>query len=276
MIIEWGPAPEIFSLGPVTVRWYGVLFALGFILGYRIMEKIFKNERFDIAKLDSLLLHIILGTTIGARLGHCLFYEPGEYLANPIRILYVWEGGLASHGGTLGNLIAVWLFIRRYPEFNYLWLVDRLSYPIAIAACLIRIGNVMNSEILGLPTKGNWGVIFTLRDGLPRHPAQLYEAFAYLLTFILMHHLYWKTETPKFRGRTFGIFLCCVFGARFIVEHYKENQVAFENSMAINMGQLLSVPFVLLGIYLIASSKSRPLEPRGTNKSSSKRKQRKN
>lgn len=266
MIINWGPSPEIISLGPLTIRWYGVLFACGFIIGYRIMENIFKKEDFDVSKLDSLLLHLILGTTIGARLGHCLFYEPAEYLAQPIRILYIWEGGLASHGGTLGNIFSMWLFVRRYPEFNYLWLVDRLSFPVALAACFIRLGNVMNSEILGLPTESTWGVIFKLRDQIPRHPAQLYEALAYLGTFFLMRHLYWKTDVSKFKGRMFGIFLCCIFGARFFIEHFKENQVPFENLLPINMGQILSIPFVLFGVYLAISSKNRPLETQAKSK----------
>jgi len=257
MIVHWGPSPDIVSLGPLTIRWYGVLFAAGFIIGYRIMEKVFKREGYDVTKLDSLLLHLILGTTIGARLGHCLFYEPAEYLANPIRILYIWEGGLASHGGTIGNIIAMWLFVRKNKEFNYLWLVDRLSYPIALAACFIRLGNVMNSEILGLPTDGSWGVIFDLRDNIPRHPAQLYESLAYLITFFVMRHLYWKTEIRNRPGQMFGIFLCCIFGARFIIEHFKENQVAFEAGMAVNMGQLLSIPFVLAGIYLALTSKKK-------------------
>jgi prolipoprotein diacylglyceryl transferase len=260
VVIEWGPSPEIFSLGPVTIRWYGLFFALGFIVGYQIMERIFKRERYDVSKLDSLLLYLILGTTIGARLGHCLFYEPDIYLAHPLRILYIWEGGLASHGGTIGNLIAMWLFVRRYPEFSYLWLVDRLSYPIALAASFIRLGNVMNSEILGLPTNGHWGIIFTLRDHIPRHPAQLYESFSYFATFLIMRHFYWKTDVTRFRGRMFGIFLCCVFGARFIIEHFKENQVPFENALALNMGQLLSIPFVLVGVYLIVTSKNRKVE----------------
>ncbi len=259
MIIHWGPSPEIISWGPLTIRWYGVLFACGFIFGYRCTEKFFKKEGYDVSKLDSLLLHIILGTTIGARVGHCLFYEPAEYLADPIRILYIWEGGLASHGGTLGNIISVLLFVRRNPEFNFLWLCDRLCYGIALASFLIRIGNVMNSEILGLPTNADWGVVFTLRDNIARHPAQLYEAACYLMTYFLMRHLYWKTEAWKFQGRMFGIFLCCIFGSRFFVEHFKENQVPFENALAINMGQILSVPFVLVGIYLWISSKNRPV-----------------
>lgn len=266
MVIEWGPSPEIFSFGPLSIRWYGVLFALGFIIGYRIMEKIFKREGYDVTKLDSLLLHLILGTTIGARLGHCLFYEPGEYLLNPIRILYIWEGGLASHGGTIGNIISMWLFVRKNPEFNYLWLVDRLSYPIALAACFIRLGNVMNSEILGLPTGGDWGVIFTLRDNLPRHPAQLYESITYLITFFIMRHLYWKTDFKDYRGKTFGVFLCIVFGARFVVEHFKENQVPFENAMAINMGQLLSIPFVAVGLFLVLTSARRFVEEKPGNR----------
>jgi len=260
MLIHWDMKPEIFSVGPVTVRWYGLLFALGFIVGFRIMEKIFKREHRNLLHLDSLLIYLILGTTIGARLGHCLFYEPELYLSNPLRILYIWEGGLASHGGTLGNLFAMYLFVRKYPEYGYLWLVDRLSIPVALAASFIRLGNVMNSEILGLPTDQTWGVIFERVDQVARHPAQVYESVSYFLTFLLMGFLYYKTDTSQYRGRMFGIFLICVFGARLVIEKFKENQVPFEAYLPLNMGQILSIPFIIAGVGLIVFSQSRRVQ----------------
>jgi prolipoprotein diacylglyceryl transferase len=202
---------------------------------------------------------MIAGTTIGARLGHCLFYEPEIYLRNPIRILYIWEGGLASHGGTLGNLIGLIIFCNRY-GYDLRWLIDRISIPTALTACFIRIGNLMNSEIIGKPTDGSWGVIFNRVDHIPRHPSMLYESFCYFLTFLLMRYLYYKTNWAQYRGRLWGIFFICIFGARILIEYFKENQVAFENSMTMNMGQLLSIPFVLFGIGLIYLSKNQKIE----------------
>jgi phosphatidylglycerol---prolipoprotein diacylglyceryl transferase len=260
MIIHWSASPEILSIGPLTLRWYGLLFAFGFLSGFKIMEKIFRREGRNTEHLDALLLYMILGTTIGARLGHCLFYEPEVYLKNPIRILYIWEGGLASHGGTIGNLIAVILFCTRY-KYDIRWLIDRLTIPIALTSCFIRIGNLMNSEILGRPTDGSWGVIFTRVDQIPRHPSMLYESFAYLLTFLLMRFLYYKTNWPWFKGRMWGLFFICVFGARIVIENFKENQVAFEQSMTLNMGQLLSIPFVLFGVVLLILSRNQQIEP---------------
>jgi phosphatidylglycerol---prolipoprotein diacylglyceryl transferase len=266
MILHWGPSPEIFSLGPLSVRWYGLLFATGFMIGYRIMDKVFQREGYNREHLDHLLIYLILGTTIGARLGHCLFYEPELYLRNPLRILYIWEGGLASHGGTLGNLISMWLFVRRFKEYDYMWLVDRLSYPIALASCCIRLGNVMNSEILGKPTGAAWGVVFERVDAIPRYPAQFIEAMAYLATFFLMHYLYNKTNVSRYRGRMFGIFLCCIFGSRFFIELLKENQVPFENALPLNMGQLLSIPFLIAGLLLVQYSRHHHVEFKATKK----------
>jgi len=261
MIIHWGPSPELFSFGPISIRWYGLLFATGFMVGYRIIEKIFRREGCNREHLDHLLIYLILGTTIGARLGHCLFYEPELYLHDPLRIFYIWEGGLASHGGTLGNIFSMWLFVRRFKEYEYIWLVDRLSYPIGFAAFCIRMGNVMNSEIIGLPTNANWGVVFERIDSLPRYPAQLFEAIAYLATFFLMRYIYYKTTMSNYRGRMFGIFLCCIFGSRFFIELLKENQVPFENALPLNMGQLLSIPFVLAGLWFINYSRTHYVEP---------------
>ncbi|MGE3973261.1 MAG: prolipoprotein diacylglyceryl transferase [Bdellovibrionales bacterium] len=270
MILHWGPSPEIFSLGPLSIRWYGLLFASGFMIGYRIMDKVFRREGYNREHLDHLLLYLILGTTIGARLGHCLFYEPEIYLRDPLRILAIWEGGLASHGGTLGNFFSLWLFVRRFKEFDYIWLIDRLSYPIALVSCFIRLGNVMNSEILGKPTNSSWGVVFDHVDSIPRYPAQLFEAIIYLLTFFLMRYLYDKTKAWQYRGRMFGIFFCCIFGSRFFIELVKENQVPFENALPLNMGQLLSIPFVLLGIGFIIYSRTHRVEPALTAKKKKK------
>ncbi len=262
MILHWAPSPEIFSFGPLSIRWYGLLFAAGFLIGYRIMDKIYRREGYNPQHLDQLLIYIILGTTIGARVGHCIFYEPEIYLRDPIRILYIWEGGLASHGGTLGNLFAAWLFMKQHAEYSYVWIIDRLVYPIALAGCLIRLGNVMNSEIIGKPTGADWGVVFDRVDNVPRYPAQLVEAVIYLATFFLMKYLYDKTSSWQYRGRMVGIFLCVVFGSRFFVELIKENQVPFENTLPLNMGQLLSIPFVLAGAAFIHYSRSRRVEPK--------------
>ncbi|HEX4924365.1 MAG TPA: prolipoprotein diacylglyceryl transferase, partial [Bdellovibrionales bacterium] len=259
MIINWSASPEIVSIGPLTLRWYGLLFAAGFLIGFRFMDNIFRRERKNTEHLDALLLYLILGTTIGARLGHCLFYEPEVYLRDPIRILYIWEGGLASHGGTLGNLISMILFSRRY-GYDLRWLIDRLTIPIALTACFIRLGNLMNSEILGKPTGGDWGVVFARVDQIPRHPAMLYESFCYFLTFLLMRHLYYKTDWGLYKGKLWGLFFICIFGTRILVEYAKENQVAFEQGMFMNMGQLLSIPFVLFGAFLIYKSKDAKLE----------------
>lgn len=270
MIIHWSASPEILSLGPLTLRWYGLLFACGFLLGFKFMERYFKAEGRNVEHLDALLLYLILGTTIGARLGHCLFYEPAIYLKDPIRILYIWEGGLASHGGTLGNIFAIWLFSKRY-GYGMRYLVDRLSIPVALTSCFIRLGNLMNSEILGKPTDGTWGVIFTRVDLIPRHPAMLYESFCYLLTFLIMKRIYEKTDWPSFQGKMWGLFFIFIWGTRFFIEFFKENQVGFEQGMTLNMGQLLSIPFVALGVWLIIDSKNHPLQAVAANKSKKKK-----
>lgn len=259
MIINWSASPEILSIGPLTLRWYGLLFAAGFLIGFRIMDKIFRREQRNTEHLDALLLYLILGTTIGARLGHCLFYEPEVYLRDPIRILYIWEGGLASHGGTLGNLFAMILFSHRY-GYDLRWLVDRLTLPITLTACFIRLGNLMNSEILGKPTGGDWGFVFTRVDQIPRHPSMLYESVCYFLTFLVLRYLFFKTDWGLYKGRLWGLMFICVFGTRIFVEYFKENQVAFEQGMFMNMGQILSIPFVLAGAFLIYKSKDSKLE----------------
>jgi prolipoprotein diacylglyceryl transferase len=198
---------------------------------------------------------MILGTVIGARLGHCLFYNPDYYLSHPLEILMVWKGGLASHGAAIGILTAIYLFVKKRPKFTYLWVMDRIVITVALAAFFIRMGNLFNSEIVGKPTDLPWGFVFTSIDNIPRHPAQLYEAIAYLIIFFILFFQYKKQKENIRDGFLFGEFLIGIFGFRFFVEFIKENQSLFENSMSLNMGQILSIPLVILGIYLLAIRK---------------------
>ena len=259
-IIPWNVDPEIFRIGNFAVRWYGLLFASGFVFGYYIMKKIFKNEGLSDATLDRLTVYVAIGTIVGARLGHCFFYEPSYYLAHPIEILKVWHGGLASHGAIIGNLIALWLFSRKEKK-PFIWSIDRVVIVVALAGALIRLGNLMNSEIYGVETTLPWGFVF-LRNGetAPKHPTQIYEALAYLLTFGILMRVYWKNRGELRPGTLFGIFLIIVFGFRFLVEFIKEDQVSFEAAMKLNMGQLLSIPCVIAGIVLLVwSSRQKPV-----------------
>lgn len=255
LAINWSPSPEIFSIGPVHIRYYSVLFVSGFIIGYYIFVKFFKREGLPVEILDTLLYTLLGSAVIGARLGHCLFYEPEYYLARPWEILKIWEGGLASHGGAIAILIAIWYYVRKYGKkhnFNYIWLMDRIGIATALAGALIRLGNLMNSEIYGNPTSLPWGFIFELRgETVAKHPTQLYEALAYLFTFVLLMWLYYKHLNKLKRGTLFGLFLIGIFGARFFIEFIKEPQVSFEQSMTLNMGQWLSIPFVIAGAVLI-------------------------
>ncbi len=250
--IHWDVSPEVFSLGPITIRWYGLLFASGFLIGYYLMQAIYKRENKPLANLDALLWHVILGTVIGARLGHCLFYEPEYYLSNPIEILKIWEGGLASHGGTAGVFLALWLYSRRHPQEPFGWLADRLTIPTALTATFIRLGNLFNSEIYGKITTLPWAFVFERVDPHPRHPTQLYEASVYFMLFLLLLYLYRRHfafyERPY---RPLGLFLSWVFGWRMVIELVKEPQAPFEAELPLNMGQILSIPLVGLGLYLL-------------------------
>ena len=258
LAITWGPAPEIFSIGPIHVRYYSVLFVSGFIIGYYIFMRFFKREGLPVEILDTLLYTLLGSAVVGARLGHCLFYEPEYYLSRPWEIFMVWEGGLASHGGAIAILIALWYYARKYGRrynFDYMWLLDRVGVATPLAGALIRLGNLMNSEIYGNATDLPWGFIFTLRGEIvPKHPTQIYEALAYLLTFALLMFLYWRALPKLKKGTMFGIFMIGIFGTRFFIEFVKEPQVAFEQAMTLNMGQWLSIPFVLLGISIIIYS----------------------
>jgi len=221
--IEWSVDPEIFRIGSFAIRWYGLLFASSFIFGYYIIGKIFKNEGLSPKATDQVSTYMLVSVIIGARLGHCLFYEPGYYLSNPVNILKVWEGGLASHGAGIGILVGLYL--------------------------------LFNSEIYGEPTSVAWAFIFTRDDMIPRHPTQIYEALSYLAIFIYLLGYYWKKRGKFAEGYLFGMFLILVFGVRFIIEFYKEPQVGFENEMMWNMGQWLSIPFVIIGIGILIWSR---------------------
>ncbi|MGE0089992.1 MAG: prolipoprotein diacylglyceryl transferase [Bacteroidales bacterium] len=252
--VIWNVDPEIVGFWGLSIRYYGVLFAASFFFGYIIMQKMFKKEGLTVELLDNLTIYMALGTIIGARLGHCLFYQPEYYLRNPIEILFIWHGGLASHGAAIGILIALYMFARKNKK-PYLWILDRIVIVVALAGFFIRMGNLMNSEIYGIETNLPWGFIF-VRDGqtVAKHPTQIYEALSYLIIFVVLYMIYNKKGTQLKQGLIFGIFLISLFSVRFFIEFIKEVQVDFESSMSLNMGQWLSIPFVLAGIYLIYRS----------------------
>ena len=261
--IIWDVSPVIFTLGPLSVRWYGLAFAVGFIVGYNIVAKMFKHEGAPEKWLGILLAYLMVGTLIGARLGHVFFYEWDYYSQHPGDILKIWEGGLASHGGTIANIIALFLFSWLVSKKPASWTFDKIVVPTAFVAALIRLGNLMNSDIYGRLTELPWGFIF-VRDGqtLPAHPTQLYEAMCYLALFGLLMWMYWKKNAEERPWLMTGIFFIGIFLPRFLIEYVKNVQVESEYSMiaqyGINMGQMLSIPFILIGIGLVAWALSHP------------------
>jgi phosphatidylglycerol---prolipoprotein diacylglyceryl transferase len=247
--IEWSVHPEIFP-GVLPVRWYGLLFASSFISGYIVLMRIFRHENLSVKVLDSLATYVFVTTIIGARLGHVFFYEPESFLSDPISILKIWEGGLASHGAAIGILAGVWLFSRKHNK-PYVWVLDRLVIVVALGGFFIRMGNLMNSEIFGEVTSLPWGFIFTSYDSNPRHPTQIYEGLSYLAIFGYLLRHYWKTNGSPKPGYLLGVFLVLLFTMRFLIEFVKMPQVDFETNMALNMGQLLSIPFIIAGLVII-------------------------
>ncbi len=251
--IDWNVDPVIFQIGSFGLRYYSLFFALAFWLGYLIMSSMMKREGAPEEWTDKIFIYTIIATIIGSRLGHVFFYGWDYYSQHLIDIFKIWEGGLASHGGAIGILIALYIYKKRVAKNkSYLWVMDHIVVPVALAAFFIRMGNLFNSEIYGQPTDVPWAFRFLrLRTDMafvPRHPTQIYEAGFYLLTFVILCFLYWKKDFYKKEGGLFGIFLICIFGFRIIVETMKENQEAFEDGMTLNMGQLLSVPLLLTGI----------------------------
>ena len=255
----WDPNPVLFSLGPLQLRWYGLLFTGGFLVGFYIMQWMYKRENKDTNQLDRLLIYIFAGAVIGARLGHCLFYEPDYYLAHPLEILMIWKGGLASHGGTVGMLIACYFFLK-HTQDPFLYFVDRLSIPIAFGSMCIRLGNFFNSEILGIVTTSPFAIIFAKVGPEPRHPAQLYEAAAYLFTFLLLLFLYKRKAGIWANGFLIGTMFITIFGLRFLIECIKVEQADYVLDMPLNVGHLLSIPFIVLGIYFIYVSRRNTLK----------------
>lgn len=259
--IHWNVDPTLFRLGPFEIfgltvgplapRWYGLLFALGFLIGFWLMRRVFVREGKPETDLDVLLLYLLGGTIIGARLGHVLFYNPGYYLLHPGEIVQVWQGGLASHGGLIGVLTAIWLYTRNRTGQSYLWLLDRLAPAVALTGCFIRLGNLFNSEILGVPADVPWAFVFERVDMLPRHPAQLYESLCYLLIFVVLQALYERLGALVPRGMLFGGFLVLIFGSRFFVEFVKMRQTGATEGLPLSMGQILSIPVVLAGAWLL-------------------------
>lgn len=262
--IVWDADPVLID-SFVTIRWYGLMFAIGFPIGFNIVARMFKHEGAPEKWMGTLLLWVGAGTVIGARLGHVFFYAWDYYSQHPIKILATWEGGLASHGGAIGVIIAVILFSIFTTKRNPLWTFDRLVPAIALVGCLIRIGNLMNSEIFGHATTLPWGFMFVrsaewhqMYEGVACHPTQIYEALCYLALFGLLMWMYWKKNAEGRPGLIFGTFLVGIFLPRFFIEFIKNDQEAFEATMTLNMGQLLSIPFVMLGIGLIIYAMSRP------------------
>ena len=290
LYILWNPPVEAFHIGNFSIRWYSLCWCLALLSGYFIVQKLYKQQKIKDELFEPLFFYCFLGILIGARLGHCLFYGPGYFLSHPLEMIlpmrhtangWIFTGyeGLASHGGTLGLMIALWLYVRR-TKINLMRVLDNIAIATPICAFFIRIGNLMNSEIIGKPSDAPWAFVFQQVDNVPRHPAQLYEAIAYFVFFLLMVYLYKRgqrrqqttvqtdfstsqsaartshyshksVELPSYypRGFFFGLCLTEIFAFRFFIEFLKENQVDFENSMSLNMGQWLSIPFVLVGLY---------------------------
>ena len=287
--ITWNADPVLFHLGALQVRWYGLMWAMGFFLGYFVMRNIYRHEKVSDDWMDKLLIYMLVFTVVGARLGHCLFYEPEEYLSHPLSILKIWEGGLASHGGAIGILIGLWIYVRRYNKsvkkkeekqrISYIWILDRVVVAVCLVGAFIRVGNVMNHEIYGTPTSLPWGFVF-LRgaeqfcgtfdnytpcyawnapcppsEWLPCHPTGLYEAFFCLVAMGILLWMYYKHDLGNRQpGLMFGTFLIIIFGSRICIEFLKNVQVDFERNMFLDMGQWLSIPFVIVGIVMIVWS----------------------
>ena len=262
--IVWDVSPNIID-SFITVRWYSMAFAVGFWLGYNIVTKMFKHEGAPERWMGILLLWVAAGTIIGARLGHVFFYEWDFYSQHPWQILATWKGGLASHGGAIGVIVGVIMFSIFTSKRNPLWTFDRLVVAIALVGGLIRLGNLMNSEIYGHATSLPWGFMFVrdrdwhlLYEGQACHPTQIYEALIYFALFGLLMWMYWKRHCGERPGLIFGTFFIGIFGSRFFIEFIKNDQVAFEQGMLLNMGQILSIPFIIAGIALIIYALKRP------------------
>ncbi|UYZ61433.1 prolipoprotein diacylglyceryl transferase [Hymenobacter weizhouensis] len=306
--ITWNANPIIAELGPFTLRWYGLLFMSGFVVGTFILSHIYRSEKVSPRWVDVITIYMLLGTVLGARLGHVFFYDWAQYKDNLLDIFKIWQGGLASHGATIGIIFAVWLFSRNN-KFDVLWTLDRIVLVVAVGGALIRLGNLMNSEIVGRPTDVPWAFVFPRdtehlvqarpdqpvpagsvlvqrqreADGsisvqtqpagsavapgsevaVPRHPTQIYESLFCVFLFVLLYSMWNRTKERTPRGQLFGLFVVLLFSFRFLVEFLKEEQVDFEKGMSLNMGQLLSIPLVFMGLYVLWRAGKDPQNPYG-------------
>ena len=271
LFITWNPSPEIFSLGSFSLKYYSLAFMLGFAVSYFILLRNFEQKSLTTPLLDKLTIYVFIGTLAGARLGHCLFYDFAYFSKHPLEIFlpvtfephFQFTGfqGLASHGGGIGIIIGLWLFSRRF-HISLWYLLDQVAIVVPLAGAFIRLGNLMNSEIIGKPTGLPWAFVFKYVDNIPRHPSQLYEVFGYLLTFALLYSL--AKKNPRHPGYYFGFLVTILFSFRFFIEFTKEIQSSFESNLPIDMGQLLSIPFVLIGIWIMVNMRKRstiPLPP---------------
>src|SRR5258708_12990339 len=265
--ITWNIDPDIFTFPIINhpLRWYGLFFALAFLISQQIMYFIYKKEGRPIAEVDTLTIYMIVATIVGARLGHVLFYNPTYYFQNAHKIIMIGEGGFGSDGGVIGILITIYLFARK-TNVSYLWALDRISIVAALTFCMIRLGNLMNSEMIGIPTNLPWGFIFTSKDNIPRHPAQLYEAIHYFISFIVLFWVWSRQKDRMKNGFLFSLALIIMFSLRFVDEFFKINQEQFEYGMILNMDQILTIPFFLTGICILILNMSKKRETISTDK----------
>lgn len=260
--IDWNPSPELFKIGSFAIRYYSLMFVIAFMLGLHLMKKIFINDKIPLEKLDTMFIYVVVATLLGARIGHFLFYDPKFLFERPLEVFLPFRfspkfqftgfAGLASHGATIGIITAMYFFSKKVLKKPLLFILDRITIPVAAGAVFVRLGNLMNSEIIGKPTHSNYGFIFRkLGEDFPRHPAQLYESVAYLLIFIVLWFVYWKTNKKEKLGYIFGLFFVLLWTVRFIVEFFKEAQVEERAAWALNTGQLLSIPLIIVGLYFM-------------------------
>lgn len=259
--IDWNPSVELFKIGSFSLRYYSLMFVIAFVLGLQLMKRIYIKDKVSLEKLDSIFIYTVVATIIGARIGHFLFYDINFLIENPLEVLlpvkfnpFQFTGfqGIASHGAAIGVMIAMYFYSKKVLKKPLLWILDRIGIPVAIGGMFVRIGNLINSEIIGKPTNSDFGFVFKqLGEDFPRHPTQLYEAFGYLLTFVILWFVYWKTDKKEKLGYIFGLFFVLLWSVRFIVEFFKEAQVDQRAAWDLNTGQLLSIPLILMGLYFM-------------------------
>ncbi len=246
----WNFDPVLFSFNSFAIHWYGIIFTLSIFTGFHLTKKIFAWESQPVEDVDSLLSYVVLGVIIGARLGHCFFYEPQYYFENPLRIFAIWEGGLASHGGGIGAMLGILIYAKKHGS-SFIWLLDRITPATVLFGACVRVANFLNSEIIGDESTLPWVIVFERVDNVSRHPVQLYEAGGYFIIFLALLTVYTKTNIRKYQGALLGLFLTTVFTLRFFVEFVKEPQASYSMGINLNTGQILSIPFVIFGFVIL-------------------------